>query len=220
MQSYLEARGRKESYETLMLALTWLDPERDTTLVRAITQKMFVAQTPVYCVWSGKRLTADSYDVDHCFPFAAWPCNDLWNLMPTNRVVNQKQKRDKLVTAEMLEKSRERMLEWWHGAYVDNRDYALGERFYSEARAALPVGELGADDRQEAGGLVYQGIAFKRAALKKNLGLGDWEIWRKGIWTHRLLSSVSISWLCHRVKNCFPLPCTLGGKTSCFFSIS
>jgi hypothetical protein len=36
------------------------------------------------------------------FPWVAWPCGDLWNLLPSNRHVNQRLKRDRLVAAETL----------------------------------------------------------------------------------------------------------------------
>jgi hypothetical protein len=174
MQSYLKAQDRDASYDRLMQALIWLDPERDTTLVRAVTNGLLLAERPLRCIWSGQRLSANNFDVDHCFPFAAWPCGDLWNLMPTNRVVNQKHKRDKLVTASMLENARERMEEWWQVGYVENDDFGLGHRFVSEANAALPLGMI--DGSMTANAQIFEGIALKRAALKRNLQLPDWEM--------------------------------------------
>lgn len=32
--------------------------------------------------------TRACFDIDHCFPWRAWPCDDLWNLLPTHRAVN------------------------------------------------------------------------------------------------------------------------------------
>ena len=59
----------------------------------------------------GVALEADGLDVDHALPWSAWPCNDLWNLMPASRRVNQHEKRDRLPTAHVLAKAR--------GAIVD-----------------------------------------------------------------------------------------------------
>ncbi|MBS1992356.1 MAG: class I SAM-dependent methyltransferase [Cyanobacteria bacterium SZAS LIN-3] len=174
MQQYCEVRGREVGYDSLMQALVWLDPERDTTLVRSITQKLIAAETPIFCVWSGKRLKMSSLDVDHCFPFSAWPCSDLWNLMPTDCVVNQRSKGNKLVTAKTLSEARDRMLSWWHTAYIDNKDIGLGGRFASEAVAALPLGEF--NDALVLPAHIFEGIGIKRAALKRNLQLPDWEI--------------------------------------------
>ncbi|WP_426116800.1 HNH endonuclease domain-containing protein [Massilia sp. PWRC2] len=58
---------------------------------------------PVYCVWSDQRLR-DDYDIDHCFPFAAWPCGDAWNLMPASKPINI-QKSNRLVTESALKRA-------------------------------------------------------------------------------------------------------------------
>ena len=47
---------------------------------------MRAAGKPVYCVWSGQRLR-DDHDIDHSFPFAAWPCCDAWNLVPASKPI-------------------------------------------------------------------------------------------------------------------------------------
>jgi len=39
-------------------------------------------------VWSAKTLNR-KYDIDHSMPFARWPNNDLWNLVPSNSQVNK-----------------------------------------------------------------------------------------------------------------------------------
>ena len=43
--------------------------------------------------------------MDHGLPFARWPNNDLWNLLPVNPAVNS-EKSNKLVSAEKLEQAR------------------------------------------------------------------------------------------------------------------
>ncbi len=74
--------------------MTWSDPKRDVALSRAGALSLLEAG-PLHCVWSGRSLTAETVDIDHGFPWAAWPCGDLWNLMPAHRAVNQAQKKDK-----------------------------------------------------------------------------------------------------------------------------
>ena len=69
------------SWDTHMAALRWLDPEHDTGVIRDLGRRLRANGSALYCVWSGRRLT-ESFEIDHCFPFAAWPCNDLWNLPP------------------------------------------------------------------------------------------------------------------------------------------
>ena len=53
-------------------------------------------QTELRCIWTEKKLNQDDLDIDHCLPWSVWPCSNLWNLMPTHRTVNQKQKKDLL----------------------------------------------------------------------------------------------------------------------------
>ena len=70
------------SWDQHMAALRWLDAEHDTGIVRRLGQRLRDSGSALFCVWTGDRLTGN-FDIDHCFPFAAWPCNDLWNLLPS-----------------------------------------------------------------------------------------------------------------------------------------
>src|SRR5271165_254988 len=85
-----------------------------------------------------KKLKEDSLDIDHCFPWSAWPCGDLWNLLPALRSVNQSQKSDRLPSAERLAKAREIIVDWWNAGYMNNANTLIGERFRTEATASLP----------------------------------------------------------------------------------
>ncbi len=66
----------------------------------------------LHCVWSGKRLELGVLDIDHCFPWNAWPYGDLWNLMLAHRRVNQHEKKGKLPSATALLAARSSVLEW------------------------------------------------------------------------------------------------------------
>ena len=80
MRGYASEPASRDAH---MAALHWLEPEHDTGLVRGLGRKLRDSGSPLFCVWTGRHLTAD-FDIDHCFPFAAWPCNDLWNLLPSS----------------------------------------------------------------------------------------------------------------------------------------
>src|SRR5690606_41728884 len=86
------------------------------------------------CVWSGKRLTTANLDIDHCFPWSAWPCSDLWNLLPVRREVNSR-KGARLPDAVTLQSAAERIIEWWHEGYRQAENPRVGERFVREARS-------------------------------------------------------------------------------------
>jgi SAM-dependent methyltransferase len=147
--------------------LTWVDPARDTSFAHAAVERIRAAGKPVYCVWSGARLRED-YDVDHCFPFAAWPCGDAWNLMPAARQVNI-QKSNRLVTQAALERASEAISEWWSDAFLSQGDGAR-RQFFLEAVQTLPilVAEPGLED-------VIDAMKVHRIRLGKDQGLRAWE---------------------------------------------
>jgi hypothetical protein len=91
MKRYATSQGRTLAGEAIAAAMTWSDPRRDVGLARVQALRLLEVG-PLHCVWSGRSLTPETLDIDHCFPWAAWPCDDLWNLMPAHRAVNQHQK--------------------------------------------------------------------------------------------------------------------------------
>ena len=52
-------------------------------------------------------------DVDHILPYSVWFNNDLWNLLPTERNLNQKKKKDKIPTRELIESRAEIIVDYW-----------------------------------------------------------------------------------------------------------
>lgn len=83
----------------------------------------------VYCVWTGKQLF--DYDIDHVIPFSVWKNNDLWNLLPADRKVNN-QKRDRIPAPELIEKQKDLILNYWQ-LIQENQD----QRFQREMQVAL-----------------------------------------------------------------------------------
>ena len=104
---------------------------------------------------TGRRLTRE-FDVDHCFPFAAWPCNDLWNLLPS--------------APDALEQAKPRMLEWWDVAYL--RNAALAERFDDESWSALPlaISDSGAVTPES----LFEGVMVQQMVPKRDQQLAEW----------------------------------------------
>jgi hypothetical protein len=162
----------KQAY--LYQSLNWLEPIRTTTEVRNrfdVLKSNHVMQ----CVWSAKALK-NKYDIDHSMPFARWPNNDLWNLVPSDQKVNN-EKRDRLPTELKLMAAKERMLDWWKIAWLDDVDItanvALKQRFFAEANIALPglpglpSDNLSIDD-------LFEALLLQRGRLREMQQLREW----------------------------------------------
>jgi hypothetical protein len=122
----------------------------------------------VACVWTGRPLAGQRIEVDHCLPWAAWPCNDLWNLLPASRDANQA-KSDRVVTAAMLSEARPRILEWWQRGYLEAGE-ATRLRFLEEARSTLPV----PDDRDPGLDDLFAALDFRRLRLRQETQVPEW----------------------------------------------
>ena len=168
-RSYGERQGRRLDAGRLSAAMTWSDPTRDVRLARERAEQLLAARR-LHCVWSGKRLSAASLDVDHCFPWAIWPCGDLWNLMPAHRTVNQREKRDRLPADRLLRAAQDRILGWWHAAYRADPDHPLAERFMLEAAVSLPGIVPAATDLDAC----YSALNLQRLRLKQNQQVPEW----------------------------------------------
>lgn len=169
MRTYEQRTGEgQQPWDAHWKALKWLAPEHDTDIARRRAETLR-ADGFLYCVWTGKRLTR-RYEIDHCFPFAAWPCNDLWNLLPSDWQANQN-KSDRLPSPDALDSAKPRLLDWWHSAY--QQDIRLKETFEDEARSALPVTGFG------EGGFtlesVFDGLMFQQLVLKRDQQLREWQ---------------------------------------------
>ncbi len=169
MEGYARGQGRDLDPAVVARAMRWHEPSRDVAFARrtAVAQMGIGA---VFCVWTGRKLTEKRLDIDHCLPWAAWPCEDLWNLLPSDPAVNRHGKRDRLPAAEVLERSMDRIIEWWDRAWVRRRGTA--ERFHAEARASLPV--IG--DAPDGLAAVFAGLQARRFALRVDQQVPEWRL--------------------------------------------
>jgi len=81
---------------------------RDTTLIRKFLSSI---KEPIFCIWSGKRLS--SFEVDHLLPFSIFFNNDYWNLLPTDPKINNI-KKDKIPSPSLIQNSQERIERYWN----------------------------------------------------------------------------------------------------------
>jgi SAM-dependent methyltransferase len=171
MRAYAARQGRILDEGVLATAMTWSEPARDTALPREKAIALLQAGEPLHCVWSGRRLETATLDIDHCLPWTAWPCGDLWNLLPAHRRVNQHEKRDRLPADDLLRRAAAPIQEWWQRAYLDGSSPLLPRRFSDEARASLPG--LGGPDAPPAGE-VFAALRVQRLRLRHDQQVPEW----------------------------------------------
>jgi hypothetical protein len=168
MKDYAGRQGREIDDRGIAAAMTWADPTRDVRIAREQAERLLV-KGDLHCVWSGKRLSADDLDLDHCFPWSAWPCSDLWNLMPANRAVNRREKKDRLPGDQIMRASQDRIMTWWGTAYRMAKP-VIGERFILEAVSSLP--NVSSDDCSL--GDIYEAACLQRMRLKLDQQVPEW----------------------------------------------
>ena len=144
-------------------ALAWDDPARTTARVRKRVDDI-LSKDDVACCWSGRSIKSKPFAIDHAFPFARWPNNDLWNLLPTKASINAN-KSDKLPTRHKVSTSRDFITHWWQQAWQQNQ-----EEFFTQANLALP--SLSSNNRSFDD--VFEAFSLQRDRIKDLQQLADW----------------------------------------------
>ena len=116
-----------------------------------------------FLTWRGYTLK-HQYHVDHCLPFAYWPNNDKWNLLPTTAKENLS-KSDKLPTAKRLYDSKRRIIDWWQLAWGANQ-----QRFFTEASLSLPNLPAQCSDFEA----VFEAMGLQVKGVKSRLLVSEW----------------------------------------------
>lgn len=150
---------------TIRDALELSPPKRCVTAARNIALELIESRADLRCVWTAGKLTDANLAIDHCFPWARWRNNDLWNLLPATQKANGS-KSDKLPSAPLMEKSKQSITGWWQEGYLHS---PLQESFWVQAKAALPFG----DQVNDVDGL-FDAMCLQRAVLRKNQRIEEW----------------------------------------------
>jgi hypothetical protein len=168
-QGYGERMSRIITVDEVTAALRWIEPQRDTGFVRGIAKSLLDRGEQLTCVWSGQQLGTRSIDIDHCLPWSAWACSDLWNLMPTAPMVNRHRKAERIVTSAALAEAKPRIVQWWQAAYI-NDDPALRLRFSQEAQTTLPIQKAVEPDLED----IFTALDFRRLRLRQDTQVPEW----------------------------------------------
>lgn len=166
--SYAENQGKTCDQKTLIEAVSWPEHKRDVHLSKKQAQKL-INSGKLFCVWSGKKLTEKTYDIDHLFPWSVWECGDLWNLLPSDRIINQKYKREKIPSAFILDKAQDQICNWWNQAYLKTE--ALKQRFQLEVQSSLPS----IDKTSMSNEIIFESVCLQRNRLRHDQQVPEWQ---------------------------------------------
>ncbi|MCW8329846.1 methyltransferase domain-containing protein [Photobacterium sp. SDRW27] len=165
MQSYSRNQERSIPLQTYYDCLIWVDKDHDTREVRKKVDALRQCGTVIQSVWSGSKLS-DQYHVDHCLPFAYWPNNDRWNLLPTTTKENLN-KKDRLPKSKRLHESKDRILDWWQTAWQSEQEQI---RFFDEAVLSLPNLPTQCRNFED----VFEAMGLQVKGVKSRLLVGEW----------------------------------------------
>src|SRR5690242_2069666 len=168
MREYAKGQNRPLSEEKMAAAMQWSDPARDVSRAREVAITLLEAGS-LRCSWTGRPLSQNTLDIDHMFPWTAWACGDLWNLLPAHREVNQRLKRDRLPSATTLFRAEGRIVGWWEGAYLGRDGSNLADQFVQEARASLPAFSTNAASD------IFASVCLQRIRLRQDQQIPEWE---------------------------------------------
>jgi SAM-dependent methyltransferase len=158
--------GIADYQSTSLSVFDWEEGRRDTGIAKKRVVELKGEGVKVPCVWTASN--PKLLHIDHCFPWARWLNNDLWNLLPASPVANAS-KGEKLPSAFAMANAKVRIQDWWQHAYVDS---VLKEQFFMEAGSSLPNlqdGEFGVNE-------IYTAMLYQRARLKSDQQLVEWSV--------------------------------------------
>ncbi len=145
----------------------WTESRYDTSVAMERAKQLRDDGFALTCVWSASRIRTAPH-IDHCFPWARWRNNDLWNLLPARDNVNLR-KSDRLPSSNAMADARDRMLEWWRHAWVQSPQE---DRFFMEARYSLPGLEVDTPRLED----IFTAAQHQRARLKQDQQLIEWQV--------------------------------------------
>jgi HNH endonuclease len=168
MREYARGQNRPLADTKMFAAMRWSDPARDVSRAREVALTVVEAGN-LHCAWTDRPLSRNTLDIDHLFPWTAWPCSDLWNLLPAHREVNQRLKRDRLPSATTLFRAEGRIVGWWEQAYLGRAESHLPEQFLQEAHTSLPAFST------DAAGDIFASVCLQRIRLRHDQQVPEWE---------------------------------------------
>jgi hypothetical protein len=141
--------------------------EREIRDSRSLYVNILKNEGKCNCVWTGENIISMvEMNIDHVIPFSIWKNNDLWNLLPATRKVNN-QKLDKIPSSKIIESRKQQILEYWELIYSNQHG-----RFEKEIQVAL-LGNHSIDTWRTIG---IEQLKRRCNFLIENRGFEEWKI--------------------------------------------
>lgn len=165
MQAYSSNKEKNIDLQTFHNGLVWLDESHDTSPIRRKVTQLKASGAKVVSVWSNIKLD-QALHIDHCIPFAYWPNNDKWNLLPSTERENLS-KSDRVPSKARLTEARSRVLDWWRLAWTSESERM---QFFNEACLSLPTLNSTPANFEE----VFDAMQFQVYGVKQRLQINEW----------------------------------------------
>lgn len=161
----VNASGRSISVEQVINeVLKGPITERQIAESKKLYRDILKQKGSVHCVWTGRNIS--QYDIDHLIPFSIWKNNDMWNLLPSDPLVNGK-KRDKIPSPNLIERQKDLILDYWQLIYDHQPSL-----FQKEIQVAL-LGNNSFSSWKEIG---IEQLQSSSTYLIENRGFEEWTI--------------------------------------------
>lgn len=128
-------------------------------------RELYLKQENLRCVWSDRSLKANTLHVDHALPYSLWHNNQLWNLLPSHQIINNK-KSDSVPSSSFLKIRQEAIINCWQ--YLHTSEKHLFE--YEVERT------LGAFDQSKWEGKLFSYMKNKAEQGIYSRGAKSWSI--------------------------------------------
>lgn len=160
--SFIASKKSIKKEKVIEQLLSFPIKERDANETKRLFDSFANGIEELTCVWTGNKIR--EFDVDHVIPFSIWKNNDLWNLLPSDKRINNK-KRDKIPSPNLIQDRKMSILRYWNLLFNHNKI-----RFQKEIEISLIGGKIN-DQWGEVG---INNLKAKCNYLINNRGYEEW----------------------------------------------
>ena len=125
---------------------------------------------PIKCIYTGKELVRQSYDLDHFLPWSFVAHNLIWNLIPSDSCINSSKSNNIPALEKYLKPYVRLHQEAFHTLYEKNRNYVILEDFLSLHNSLSDIYRFNEDKFYE----IFKNTLSPMAQFAENRGFKFW----------------------------------------------